>query len=68
FGEVPPYIYEFELTTSGNEVGGEINLIDLSSQIVNLPNYLFLGYRNKSTLGSVTMKVKVTKLEIELNK
>jgi len=68
FGEVPPYIYEFEFTTTGNEVDSEINLIDFSSQIVNLPNYLFLGYRNKSTIGSLTMRVKVTKLEIELNK
>jgi len=68
FGEVPPYIYEFVFTTTGNEVDSEINLIDLSSEIVNLPNYLFLGYRNKSTIGSLTMRVKITKLEIELNK
>ncbi len=65
FGATPPYVYDFRVTISGNKVSNEINLIDLSSQIVNLPKYLFLGYRNKSTLGSVTMQVKISNLTIE---
>lgn len=65
FGAAPPYVYDFKVTISGNKVSHEINLIDLPSQIVNLPKYLFLGYRNKSTLGSVTMQVKISNLAIE---
>ncbi len=68
FGATPPYVYDFKVKISGNKVSNEINLVDLSSHIVNLPKYLFLGYRNTSTLGSVTMQVKVSNLEIESNR
>lgn len=68
FGTTPPYVYNFKFLMSGNKVSNEINLVTLPTQIVNLPKYLFLGYRNKSTLGSITMQVKVSNLQIEVNR
>ena len=62
----PPFIYNITLTTSGNRVNPQIHFTDLPSKIVNLPKYLFIGYSNKSTLGSMTLQVEVSDLVIEI--
>ena len=65
YGEGPPYTYDITLNTSASAIDSRINFFDLPSQIVNLPKYLFIGYQNKSTLGSVSMSVTVSDLIIE---
>lgn len=66
YGDGPTYTYDISLRTSGNTVTSRINFFDLPSQIVNLPKYLFIGYQNKSTLGSVSMSITVSDLTIEV--
>jgi hypothetical protein len=61
----PPFTYDLVLKTSGSRANSRINFFDLPSQVVILPNYLFIGYQNKSTLGSVSMDVTVSNLSIE---
>ena len=61
----PPYIYNITFTTSGNKVNTRIHFTDLPSQFVNLPKYLFIGYSNKSTLGSMSLQAEITDLTIE---
>ena len=61
----PPYPYEIKFTTSGNKVDHQIYFTNLPSQFVNLPKYLFLGFNNKSTLGSMTLQVEVTDLLVK---
>ena len=61
----PPYNYVVKFTTSGNRVEPQIHFTNLPTQITNLPKYLFIGYSNKSTLGSVTMQVDVSDLTVE---
>lgn len=62
----PPYIYNITFTTSGNKVNTRIHFTDLPSQFVNLPKYLFIGYSNKSTLGSMSLQAEITDLTIEI--
>lgn len=66
YGDGPPYTYDLILKTDGSLVDTRINFLDLPSQIVNLPKYLFIGYQNASTLGSVSMSITVSDLTIEL--
>jgi hypothetical protein len=65
YGNGPTYTYDIFLNTSASTIDTKINFFDLPSQIVNLPKYLFIGYQNKSTLGSVSMSVTVSDLIIE---
>lgn len=65
YGNGPTYIYDIVLKTTGNHVDTRINFFDMPSQIVNLPKYLFIGYQNASTLGSVSLSVKVSELTIQ---
>jgi hypothetical protein len=60
-----PFIYDLQFTVSGGNVEIRVNNIPLTSQIVNFPRYLFLGFRNKSTQYSATVYVTVTNLQIE---
>ncbi len=62
----PPFIYRIILDTSGNKVSPQIHFTNLPSQIVNLPKYLFIGYSNKSTLGSMSLQVEVSSLTVEV--
>ena len=62
----PPFIYDITFATSGNKVNPQIHFTDLPSKFVNLPKYLFIGYSNKSKLGSMTLQVEVTNLSIEV--
>jgi hypothetical protein len=62
----PPFIYRIILDTSGNKVSPQIHFTNLPSQIVNLPKYLFIGYSNKSTLGSMSLQVEVSDLTVEM--
>ena len=62
----PPFIYDITLATSGNKISPQIHFTDLPSQFVNLPKYLFIGYSNKSTLGSMTLQVEISDLVIEM--
>ena len=57
-----PHTYKITFTISGNSVSPQIYFTNLPSQIVNLPNYLFIGYNNKSTLGSMTLQVEISDL------
>ena len=61
-----PYSYKIKFTTSGNKVDPQIHFFNLPAQIVNLPKYLFIGFNNKSTLGSVALQVEVSELTIEV--
>ena len=66
YGNGPTYTYDLILKTDGSLVDTRINYFDLPSQVVNLPKYLFIGYRNTSTLGSVSMNITVSDLTIEV--
>jgi len=66
YGNGPTYTYDLVINTSANTVDTRINFFDIDDAIVNLPNYLFIGYQNKSTLGSVTMNITVSDFSIEL--
>jgi hypothetical protein len=66
YGNGPTYTYDLILRTSGSIVDSRINFFELPSQIVNLPKYLFIGYQNKSTLGSVSISITVSNLTIEV--
>ena len=67
YGNGPTYTYDIMLSTSASAIDSRINFFDLPSQIVNLPKYLFIGYQNKSTLGSVSMSITVSELTIEVD-
>lgn len=62
----PPFSYKLTIATSGNSVNPKIHFTDLPSQIVNLPKYLFIGYSNKSTLGSMTLQAEISDLSFEV--
>ena len=61
----PPYSYSFTFALSGNSVNPKIHFTDLPPQIVNLPKYLFIGYNNKSTLGSMTLQAEISELNVQ---
>jgi len=61
----PPYNYEIKFIVTGGDVEIWVNNVKLVSQIINFPRNLFLGFRNKSTVNSVTMNVTITDLQIE---
>jgi hypothetical protein len=61
-----PYTYKITFAISGNRVSPSIHFTDLPPQSVNLPNYLFLGYNNKSTLGSMSVQIEVSDLSVEV--
>lgn len=63
--QTPPFYYDIKLTITGGNVDILVNNIPLSSQVVNFPRYLFLGFRNKTVNGSVDIRVEVSKLTIE---
>ena len=65
YGNGPTYTYDLVINTSANTVDTRINFFDIDDAIVNLPNYLFIGYQNKSTLGSVTMNITISDFSIE---
>ena len=67
-GSGPPYRYTFSFTTNGSEVRTRINSVNFRKQAFNMPQYLFLGFRNKSTLGYVALEVTVSNLKITENK
>ena len=60
-----PYSYKITFAISGNSVQPRIHFTDLPAQIVNLPKYLFIGYNNKSTLGSVSLQAEISELTVE---
>jgi hypothetical protein len=62
----PPFIYQIILETSGNRVSPQIHYTNIPSQTVNLPKYLFIGYNNKSTLGSMSLQVEISNLTVEV--
>jgi hypothetical protein len=62
---VLPYTYKITFVISGNRVNTKIHSTTLPVQSVNLPKYLFLGFTNKSTLGSLTVQVDVNNLSVE---
>lgn len=62
----PPFTYKITFEISGNNISPQIHFTNLPSQIVNLPKYLFIGYSNKSTLGSLTIQVEINDLTIDV--
>ena len=62
----PPYSYTIKFSVSGNRITPQIHFTNLPTQITNLPKYLFIGYNNKSTLGSVTLQVEVSNLTVDV--
>jgi hypothetical protein len=62
----PPFIYQIILKASGNRVSPQIHYTNLPSQTVNLPKYLFIGYSNRSTLGSMSLQVEISNLTVEV--
>jgi hypothetical protein len=62
----PPYTYNITFRIGGNSVSPRIHFTNLPAQIVNLPKYLFIGYNNKSTLGSMTLQVEISDLVVEV--
>jgi hypothetical protein len=60
-----PHIYKITFAIRGNGVSPQIYFTNLPSQIVNLPKYLFIGYNNKSTLGSMTLQAEISDLNFE---
>ena len=63
--KTPPFYYNIELIITGGNVNIRVNDVPLSSQVVNIPRHLFIGFRNKTINGSVDLIVKVSVLEIE---
>jgi hypothetical protein len=63
---VLPYTYNITFTISGNRVSTKIHSTNLPDQSVNLPNYLFIGYNFKSTVGSLQTQVDVRNLSVEV--
>ena len=61
-----PHTYKITFAISGNSVSPQIYFTNLPSQIVNLPKYLFIGYNNKSTLGSMTLQVEISDLHFDV--
>ncbi len=61
-----PHTYKITFAISGNSVSPQIYFTSLPSQIVNLPNYLFIGYNNKSTIGSMTLQVEISDLHFDV--
>jgi hypothetical protein len=60
-----PHTYKITFAISGNSISPQIYFTNLPSQIVNLPKYLFIGYNNKSTLGSMTLQAEISDLNFE---
>lgn len=58
----PPYVYNLNFSIKGNSVGMSINDVVLPNQVVNSPRYLFIGYRNKSSLGAASIQVNISNL------
>jgi hypothetical protein len=69
YGAGPPYVYDISLTTSGGLTTYNLNSLQPQSQSVNLPKYLFLGFRKKTAENesSVSMNILVSGLKIDLN-
>ena len=61
-----PHTYKITFAISGNSVSPQIYYTNLPSQIVNLPKYLFIGYNNKSNLGSMTLQAKISDLNFDM--
>lgn len=59
-----PFNYDLQFRVTGGSVEIRVNNVPLESQIVNFPRYLFIGFRNKSTIYSTTMYITVTDLQI----
>ncbi len=67
-GSGPPYRYTFMFTTDGSEIRTRINSVNFRKQAFNMPQYLFLGFRNKSTLGYVALEATISNLQITESK
>lgn len=67
-GSGPPYRYKFMFTTDGSEIRTRINSVNFRKQAFNIPQYLFLGFRNKSTLGYVALEATISNLIITESK
>ena len=67
YGGGPPYVYDMTLNTSGGQVTYRLNFLEPQTQSVNLPKYLFFGFRNKvgQGQGMVSMNIVVSGLEIK---
>jgi len=63
--QTPPFYYDIELIITGGKVEIRVNGIPISSQVVNVPRHLFIGFRTKTINGTVEMDVRVSGLEIE---
>ena len=60
-----PFNYKIKFDVNGNLVKPYIYFTRLPDQIVNLPEYLFLGYRNTTASGSLGVQVTISSLAIE---
>lgn len=63
FGANAPYTYQLSVKIEGNNVRSRINAISLPVQVVNLPRYLFIGFRKKSTLDIVDLNLRLFDLK-----
>lgn len=63
FGPNAPYTYQFSVEIDGNNVRPRINAVTLPAQVVNLPRYIFIGFRKKSTLDVLDLNVRLSDLE-----
>lgn len=62
-----PYVYTFKFKIDGSQVQTGINSWASPIQVVNRPNYLFLGFRNTSN-ANVSLNAIVSNLKITVNK
>jgi hypothetical protein len=60
-----PFNYKIKFDANGNQVKPYIYFTRLPDQIVNLPKYLFLGYRNTTASGSMGVQANISSLAIE---
>jgi len=58
-----PYIYRMSVKIEGNNVGAHINSVKLPDLAVNLPRYLFIGFRKKSTLDVLDLNLRLFDLK-----
>jgi len=63
-----PYTYDILFKVTGGKVAIWVNNFNLDLQVLNFPKYLFIGYRNKSSIGTVSMDVTVSDLQIGTGK
>ncbi len=63
YGSGKPYIYNFVFKIAGPNVTIAIN--DLPLKLTTNPDYLFFGYKNKSSVNPVTIFGSVSKLAIK---